>query len=258
MPNPLKDWRAILIIVGSILMVASLFMIWGPMVVPSKSLPNDDEFVNAYFVDAQGQVGVISWPGDDPENPVLRSNVPGNILAHATKNAATILVPIIAVVTLALVVFTTGAGFIYLYSGLVTGWAAICLVVLAILAIGPFRYELLRSFPPGPGFWVYAGGTVLMAVGCFVLQFLGKEERKRIQAELEMAGEKDSIVHGTQDIQTNPGDPRPYLKRGYAYKRLGRTAEAIADLEKYLELSAQERSKEIVQKTLDELKAQLK
>lgn len=257
MPNPLKDWRTILIIVGSILMVVSLFMTWGPMIVPSKSLPDDDEFVNTYFVDAEGQVGVISRPGDDPGNPVLRSNIPGGILAHATKNAMVILVPIVAAVTLILVIFTASSGFIYLYSGVMTGWSAICLVVLVILVIGPFRYELLRSLP-GLGFLLYAGGTVLMAVGCFVLQFLGKGERRRIQMELEMAGEKDRIVRGTQVIQANASSPRSYLTRGYAYKRLGRTADAVADLEKYLELSTQERSKEIVRKTLDELKAKLK
>ncbi len=257
MPNSLRDWRTILIIIGGILMVASLFMSWGPMIVPSQSLPNDEEFVNTYFVDREGQVGVISRPGDDPNNPVLRSNIPGGILAHATKNATVILVPIVAVITLVLVIFTASSGLIYLHAGLVAIWAAICVVVLVILPLGPFRYELTRAFP-GLGFWAYAGGTVLMAVGCFVLQFLGKEERKRIQLEMAMAGERDKIVHSTQAIQANPTDPRPYLTRGYAYKRRGRIAEAIADLEKYLELSSEERSKEIVRKTVDELKAQIR
>jgi hypothetical protein len=257
MPNPLKDWRTILTIVGSILMVISLFMSWGPMIALSQSLPDDEEFVNTYFVDEAGQVGVISRPGDDPENPVLRSNIPGRILAHATKNAMVILVPIVAVISLALVIFTASSGLIYLHAGLAAIWAAICVVVLAILPLGPFRYELTRAFP-GLGFWAYAAGTVLMATGCFVLQFLGKEERKRIRVEMAMAGERDKIVHSTQTIRTKPTDPRPYLTRGYAYKRRERIAEAIADLEKYLELSSEERSKEIVRKTVDELKAQIK
>ena len=126
MPNSLRDWRTILIIIGGILMVASLFMSWGPMIVPSQSLPNDEEFVNTYFVDREGQVGVISRPGDDPNNPVLRSNIPGGILAHATKNATVILVPIVAVITLVLVIFTASSGLIYLHAGLVAIWAAIC------------------------------------------------------------------------------------------------------------------------------------
>jgi len=256
MPNPLKDWRTILILIGGFLMAASLFMTWGPMVVPSKSLPNDEDFINTYFVDEEGHVGVISRPGDDPDNPVLRSNIPGGILAHATKNTLVILVPIVAVITLTLVIFTVGSKLIYLHAGLMSIWAAICVVVLVILPLGPFRYELTRAFP-GLGFWAYTGGTVLMAVGCFVLQFFGKEERERIQTEIAMAGERDKIVLSTQAIQANPNDPRPYLTRGYAYKRRGRIAEAIADLEKYLELSSQERSKEIVRKTLAELKAQL-
>jgi hypothetical protein len=256
MPNPLKDWRIILIILGSILMGASLFMTWGPMVVPSQSLPDDDAFVNTYFVDEQGQVGVLSRPGDDPDNPVLRSNIPGGVLAHATKNALVVLVPIVAVISLVLFIFTISARSIYLYSGVATVWVAICVVVLIILPIGPFRYELTRALP-GLGFWAYAVGTVLVAVGCFVLQFLGKEERKRIQSNIAMAGEGDKIVQGTQAIQANPADSQSYLVRGYAYRRLGRIAEAIADLEKYLELSSQERSKEIVQRTVDELKAQL-
>ena len=257
MPNPLKDWRTILIILGSILMAGSLFVTWGPMVVPSKSLPDDEAFVNTYFVDENGQVSVVSRPGDVPENPILCSNIPGGLLAHATKNGMMILVPIFAVVTLILVLFSANYGYIYLHSALITGWAAICLLVLVILPIGPLRYEMLRSFP-GLGFWIYAGGTVLMAIGCFVLQFFAREERKRIQLEMAMAEERDRIVHGTKAIQANPTDARPYLTRGYAYKRLGRTAEAIADLEKYLELSSQERSKEIVRKALEELRAQLK
>lgn len=256
MPNPLKDWRTILVIVGSILMVASLFMSWGLMVVPSQSLPDDDEFVNTYFVDEEGQVGVISRPGDDPSNPVLRSNIPGGILAHATKDATMILVPIVAAITLGLVLFTIGYRLIYMYAGLLAVWAGICLVALILLPLGPFRYEVLRSLP-GPGFWAYAAGTVLLSTGCFVLQFFGQEERKRIQLETEMAAERDKIVHSTQAIQADPTKPLPYLTRGYAYKRLGRIAEAIADLEKYMELSDQERSKEVVQKTLEELKAQL-
>jgi hypothetical protein len=237
-------------------MVASLFMTWGPMVVPSQSLPDDEEFVNTYFVDEEGQVGVISRPGDDPGNPVLYSNIPGGLLAHATKDATMILVPIVAVITLVLVLFTFRSGLIYLHAGLATVWAAICVIVLMILPLRSFRYELLRAFP-GLGFWVYAGGTVLVAVGSFVLQFLGREERKRIQIEVEMAGERDKIVNSAQAIETNPIDPHPYLTRGYAYKRRGQIAEAIADLERYVELSSEERSKEIVQKAVEELRAQL-
>lgn len=253
MPNPIKDWRIILIILGSILMMSSLFMTWGLMVAPSRSLPDDDEFVNTYFVDEEGQVGKL--PGSDPDNPLLRSNIPGGILAHATKDPMIFIVPVVAVVTLVLVIYLLASRMIYQQIGLLSVWVGICVIGLIVLAAGPLRHELFHAVF-GLGFLTYAGGTVLMVVGSFVLQFFGKEERQRIRVEMEMAGERDRIVKSTQAIREDPTKSRPYLTRGYAYKRRSQVAEAIADLEKYLELSSEERSKEIVRKEVERLKAQ--